>query len=101
MIIHLLLLCSPAEIRLMLLTTLLIHTHVRFIVHRAQDQDLLVDDLDSQRTGRAGDAFDDGFHGGVPHFEAVILGFNPCDLVHRPHGHHPCSLVAFTHKTRV
>lgn len=81
----------------MLLTALLIHTQVRFTVHRAQDQDLLLDDLDSQRTGRAGDAFDDVFHGGVPQFEAVILGFHPRDLVHRPHGHHPCRLMAFTH----
>lgn len=68
-------------------------------VTRAQSEDLLIDNLDAERPSRAYYAFDDLLKGGVPHFEALVLGFHLGDLVHRPHGHHPCGLVAFTHKT--
>lgn len=67
-------------------------------VARAQSEDLLIDNLDAERPSRADDAFDDFFHGGVPHFEALVLGFHLGDLVHRPHRHHPCGLVAFAHQ---
>lgn len=43
---------------------------------RAQKQDLLVDNLDAQGTGRAGDGFDDGLEGGVPRGEALVLGLH-------------------------
>lgn len=67
-------------------------------VPRAQNEDLLVDDLDAQRLRRANYAFDDSFKGGVPHFEALILGFHLGNLVHCSHRHHPRCLVAFTQK---
>lgn len=67
-------------------------------VTRAQSEDLLIDNLDAERLSRANYAFDDVLKGGIPHFEALVLGFHLGDLVHRPHSHHPCCLVAFTHQ---
>lgn len=71
---------------------------MKLSVHWAQNEDLLVDNLDAQRLGWANYAFDDGFEGGIPHFEALILGFRLGNLIHCPHRHHPRCLVAFTQK---
>lgn len=61
------------------------------------EQDLLIDNFDAQRAGRANDAPDDRLQGGILHFEAFILGFHLGDFVHRSYWHHPCCFVACTH----
>lgn len=66
--------------------------------HENHKGDLLVDNLDSQRPSRAYYAFDDCFHGGIPHLEALVLGFDLCDLIYSSHRHHARCLVAFAHK---
>ncbi len=53
----------------------------------------LIDDFDAEGPGWTDDALDNVLHRDVSQLKAVILWFDPCNLIYGPHRHHACDLM--------